>query len=120
MNSSLPVACGIGAVAQFSRQVQTPGRRAFPRDFRLSGAAGLARTRRQNDSCDDGFGDADVVIQPMLERGPDDSVQRRGHFRIVEPVLGLSLKLRFLDEDAQHAGQPLADVLGDKGDAFRR
>src|SRR6185369_14709140 len=111
---------GVRAVAEFSRQVQ-PGRRgALARDLGLSGPAGLARAGGEDDAGDDGFGEADVVVQPVFERGPDDAVDGRDQFGIVQPILGLALELRLLDEHAEDAGQALPDVLGDQRDPLRR
>jgi hypothetical protein len=108
------------AVAEFAGKVQPARRRGLARDFGLRGAAGLARARRENDAADDRFSDRPVVIQPVFESGPDDGVNRGRHFRVVEAILGLSLKLRLLDEQAEHSGQPLTDVLRRQRHAFRR
>ena len=107
-----PRCAGLRAVAQLAGQVQARRRRALARDLGLRGAARLARARRQDDARDDRLGDADVVIQPVLERRPHDAVDRRQQLRVVQPILRLALELRLLDEDAEDAGQPFADVLG--------
>ena len=60
------------------------------------------------------------MIEPVLERRPHHRVHDRRHLRVVQPVLRLALKLRLLDEQAQHAGQAFADVLGRQRDALRR
>ena len=102
----------IGAVAQLAGQVQARRRRALARDLGLRRAARFARARREDDARDDRFGHADVVVQPVLERRADDAVDRRHQLRVVQAILRLPLELRLLDEDAEHAGQPFADVLG--------
>ena len=71
-------------------------RRALARDFGLRRAARLARARREDDARDDRLGDADVVIQPVLERGPDHAVDRRDQLGVVQPILRLPLELRLL------------------------
>ena len=108
------------AVTELARQVEAAGRRRLARDFRLRGAAGLARARREDDAPDDRFGDRPVVIQPVLERGPDRGIDRRQHLGIVQAILGLPLELRLLDEQAEHAGQAFADVFGGERHALRR
>src|ERR1700687_2808811 len=50
----------------------------------VGGAAGLAGARREDDARHDRRGDAAVVIQPVLERGADDAVNRRQHLRVVQ------------------------------------
>ena len=52
--------------------------------------------------------------------GADDAVDRGDELGVVEPILRLPLELRLLNEDAEDAGEPLADVLGDERHAFRR
>src|SRR4029078_12129367 len=44
----------------------------------------------------------------------------RGHLRIVEAILRLPLELRFLDEDAEDADEPLAQIVARERDALRR
>ena len=94
------------AVAQLPWQGQPVRRRGLPRDLLLRGAAGLAGARGQDDPRDDRFGHGDVRVQPVLERGADLRVDGRGRFRVVEAILRLALKLRLLQEDAQHARRP--------------
>ena len=60
------------------------------------------------------------MIQPVLERRANDAVHGRQHLGVVQAVLGLSLKLRLLDEEAEERGHPFADVFSGEGDAFRR
>src|SRR4030095_1320406 len=110
----------VGTLAQLAGKVQARRGRALARHLRLRRAARLARPRREDDAGDDRFGDADVVIQPVLEGRPDDAVNRGDELGVVQPILGLPLELRLLDEDAQHPGQPFADVLGRDRDALRR
>ena len=69
---------------------------------------------------DDRLGDAAVVIEPVLERRAHRGVDRRQHFGVVQTILRLPLELRLLDEQAEHAGQPFANVLGRQRDALRR
>ena len=119
-NSSLPSLRRIGAVAQLAGQVEARRRRALARHLGLRRAARFARPRREDDPRDDRLGDADVVVQPVLERRADHAVDGRQQLGIVQPILGLPLELRLLDEHAQHAGQAFADVLGGQRHAFRR
>ena len=120
MKSSLPSSIG------FVQSLSLPGRlsrgrcRALARHFGLRCAAGLARPRREDDARDDRLGDADVVIQPVLQRRTDDAIHDRQQLGIVQPILGLSLELGFLHERTEHAGQPLANVLGGERHALRR
>jgi hypothetical protein len=65
------------------------------------------------------FGDAAVVIEPVLERRAHRRINRRRDFRVVQPVFRLPLKLRILDEGADNAGQPFADIFRRQRDAFR-
>src|SRR5207248_1474831 len=51
---------------------------------------------------------------------PHDAVDGGHELRIVEPIFGLSLKLRLLNEDAENAGRAFPDVLGGDRDAFWR
>ena len=60
------------------------------------------------------------MIQPVLERGPHHRVHHRRDLGVVEPILGLTLELRLLDEQAEDAGEPFADVLGRQRDALGR
>ena len=83
-------------------------------------AAGLAGARREHDARDDRLGDADVVVQPVLERRTNRAVERRHHLRVVQPILGLPLELRLRDEEAQHSGEPFANVVGGERHALRR
>ena len=52
--------------------------------------------------------------------GRTTAVDGRDQLGVVQPILGLSLKLRLLDEEAQHARQAFADVFGDDRHALRR
>ena len=83
---------------------------------RLASRARAARMMR----ADDRFGDDAVVIQPVLQRRTHGRIDRRRHLGIVQPILRLPLELRLLDEDAEHAGQPLANVFGGQRHALRR
>jgi hypothetical protein len=85
-------------------------------------AARLASRARagQNDASDDRFSDRPIVIQPVLERRTDGGVDRRQHFGIVEAILRLPLELRLLDEQAENAGQPFANVFRRQRDALGR
>ncbi len=83
---------------------------------RLASRARAARMMR----ADDRLGDGAVVIQPVLERRPHRRIDGRQHLGVVQPILGLPLELRLGDEQAEHAGQPLADVLGGQRHALRR
>ena len=56
----------------------------------------------------------------MLEARPHQPVNGRHHLGIVQAILGLPLELRFLDEDRQDAGEPLANVLSAERHALRR
>ena len=60
------------------------------------------------------------MIEPVLERRTDGRIHRRHDFGIVQAVLGLTLELRFFDEEAQHAREAFANVLGRQRDALRR
>jgi hypothetical protein len=60
------------------------------------------------------------VIQPVLERRAHDAVDRRHELGVVETILRLPLELRLGDEDAEHAGQPFADVFRDQRHSLRR
>ena len=93
MNSSVRSA-GAGAVAEFAWKVQPARRGGLARDFRLRGAAGLARARRENDARDDRLGERPVVIQPVLEAGTDGGIDHRQDLGVVQAILGLPLKLR--------------------------
>ena len=120
MNSSLP------SLVELVQSLSLPGRFKRPdvallRDTsawaaRLASRALAERMIR----ADDGFRHADVVIQPVLERRAHDTVHRRHHLGVVEPILRLALELRLLNEEAQHADESFADVLGDNRHAFRR
>jgi hypothetical protein len=84
-------------------------------------AARLAsRARRQDDAPDDRLRDRAVVIEPMLQRGPDGRVDRSGHLRIVQAILRLPLELRLGDEETEDPGKALADVFSGDRDALRR
>ena len=74
----------------------------LPHDFLLRRAAGLTGASRKDHARDDRLGDADVGVQPVLERGPDLRINRRHDFGIVQAILGLALELRVLHEHAQH------------------
>src|SRR5581483_7872 len=110
----------VRAVAQLARQIHARRGRALARHLGLRGAARLARARREDDARDDRVRHARVRVQPVLQRRTDDAVDRGDELRVVQAILGLSLELRLLDEHAQDAGQPLADVFGDERDALRR
>jgi len=56
----------------------------------------------------------------MLERGPYLRVDRSRRFRIVQPILRLTLELRLLQEDAEDPDEAFADVLGGERHALRR
>ena len=120
MNSSEPSAPGI------VQSLSLPGRVSAPRgggpahDLGLRRAARLARARRQDDPRHDGLGHRPVVVQPVLERGPHHRVEARVDLGVVQPVLGLALELRLLQEHAQDADEPLADVLGGDRHALGR
>ena len=101
----------VGAVAQLAGQVETRRSRALARDLGLRGAARLARPRRENDAGDDRLGDADVVIQPVLERRAHDAVHRRDELRVVQAILRLPLELRLLDEQAERPRSALRGCL---------
>ncbi len=89
-------------------------------DLLLRGAARLARPRREDDARDDRLGDADVRVQPVLERRPHLRIDRRHDFRVVEAILGLPLELRLLHEHAEHDDHAFANVFGGQRDALRR
>jgi hypothetical protein len=90
-------------------------RRRLARDLLLGGAARLARAGREDDARDDRLGDADVGVQPVLERRPHLAVDERHRLGVVQPVLGLPLELRFGDEHAEDGDEPLANVFGGEG-----
>ena len=90
-------------------------------DLGLRRAAGLARARRQDDARDDRFGDADVVIQPVLER----RAARRRRPPTAPPGCSAgpwsgpgtaAPAMKTLSD----AGQALADVFGGERHALRR
>ena len=56
----------------------------------------------------------------MLEPRPHDGIDGRQHFRVVQPILGLPLKLRLGHEHADDPGQPFANIFGRQRHAFRR
>ena len=114
------VARGVRAVAQFAGKIQARGGCALARHFGLRRAARLARPRREDDARDDRLGDGDVVIQPVLERRTNDAVDARHELGIIEPILGLPLELRFLNEQAHDSGQAFSDVLGGNRHALGR
>ena len=120
MKSSRVLAAGRGAVAELARQVEPVRRRALARHFLLRRAARLARAGRQDDARDDRFGHAQVVVQPVLDRRPHRRVHRGEDLGVVQPILGLALELRLGDEDAEHADEALADVVGRQRDALGR
>ena len=98
MNSSLDGTPGIVQSLSLPGRFEPMRRRALARDLLLRRAARLARARGQDDARDDAFGDADVLVQPVLERRADQRIDGRQHFGIVQPILGLPLELRLLDE----------------------
>ena len=84
-------------------------------------AARLAwRARGQDDAPDDRLGRADVMVQPVFQCRTDGAVDNLGQLRVVQAVLGLSLELRVNQEDAEHTGEPFADVVRSEGHALRR
>ena len=99
-NSSLSSLVGLVQSLSLPGRLRRPDVALLRDDLGLRGAARLARARRQDDARDDRFGDADVVVQPVLERRAHDAVDRRQHFGIVQPILRLALELRLLDEQA--------------------
>ena len=86
----------------------------------LRRAAGLAGARGEHDPRHDLLGDRLLAVQPVLERRPHLGVDRGEDLGVVQPILGLALELRLLDEDAEHGDQALADVLGGERHALRR
>ena len=119
MKSSLSSREADEAVAELARERQ-PARPALPCDLLLRRAARLARPRGQDDPRDDRLGDADVRVQPVLERGTDLRIDRRHDLGIVQPILRLPLKLRLLHEHAEDGDEALANVLGRERHALRR
>ena len=61
-----------------------------------------------------------VRVEPLLERRAHRAVDERLHLGVVQAVLRLALELRLGDEDAEHADDALADVLGGERHAARR
>ena len=61
-----------------------------------------------------------LVFEPVFERRTHLRVDGGHHFRIVQSILRLALKLRLLHEDAEHRDKALANVLGGQRDTLRR
>ena len=107
------------AVAQLAGQVEAVRGGALARHRLLGGPARGAGPGREDDARDDRLRDADVVVQPVLEGGAHQPVDRRRQLGVVQAVLGLTLELRVGDEDAEHADEALADVVGGQRDPLR-
>ena len=107
MKSSLSSRPGDVQSLSLPGSVEPAGRRRLARHFLLRRAARLARPRREDDARDDRFRDADVRVQPVLERRPHLRIDRRQQLGIVQAILGLPLELRLGDEHAEHARRAL-------------
>ncbi len=120
MNSSelprLLLVQSLSLPGRFSRPVVALLRLTAALAAREASRARAARMMR----ADDRLGDGAVLVQPLLERRAHGVVDQRLGFGVVQPVLGLALELRIADEDAEHADQAFADVLGGERDAARR
>ena len=77
------VAVGGAAVAELAGERQPARGRALAHDLLLRGTARLARAGREDDARDDRLGDADVGVQPVLERRPHLRVDRRQDLGVV-------------------------------------
>ena len=104
---------GVGAVAvvQLAGKIQPPADRGLAANLRRGRPAGLAGLGRLNHAGRDRVAHALVLEQEVFERRPRHRLDLSLDLGVIEPSLGLPLKLRLAHADRQHGGQPFADVL---------
>ncbi len=111
MKSSDSLGIGAVAVVKLARQVQPPADRRLAAHLRSSRPARFPRLGRLDHPRRDRVADALVLEQKVFERRPGHRLDLSLDFRIIEPSLGLALKLRLVHAHRQHGRQPFADIL---------
>src|SRR5262249_1410044 len=106
------------AIGELPRQVEAMRSRRLALHTFSSGPRRGARPRRQDHAVGDGLGLRGIPEQIVFQSAANRAVDRRADLGVVEPILGLSLKLRLPQVHTEDGHQSFSDVFRGNGESF--